>query len=204
MGLDMYLYAERYVPQYDFEKGANGKLERKYLPEYNQVDYASGMDTLPTAQYGGITVKKCVGYWRKANAVHGWIVRNCANGVDECQDIYMSRESLISLRDSCVNALANRDSATPAKDSVISFTENEVATPEVIMESMLDMFKQQSNQPETMVADPLSLEPVSGFFFGHTEKDEWYYKDLEYTVDTINSLLAGTDETTTFTYRASW
>ena len=67
--------------------------------------------------------------------------------------------------------------------------------------------KEQSLNKTTNVdvADPLSLEPTSGFFFGGTEKDEWYYGSLEYTVDTLNSILAGTqDESYSFYYQASW
>lgn len=31
------------------------------------------------------TVEMNVAYWRKANAIHGWFVENCQQGVDECQ-----------------------------------------------------------------------------------------------------------------------
>lgn len=49
------------------------------------------------------------------------------------------------------------------------------------------------------------LPPSSGFFFGSTDIDEWYWKDLEATRDTIqgildNPKLADWD----FEYQASW
>lgn len=48
---------------------------------------AGGMDKLC------VSVKKTteieMGYFRKFNALHGYIVENFADGVDECQDIYM-------------------------------------------------------------------------------------------------------------------
>lgn len=37
------------------------------------------------------------GYFRKFNALHGWIVDNCAHGVDECQPIEMDKEKLEDL-----------------------------------------------------------------------------------------------------------
>jgi len=49
-----------------------------------------------------------VGYWRKANAVHGWFVRECANGVDECQEIPVSKIKLMELQALCLSALVKR------------------------------------------------------------------------------------------------
>lgn len=37
------------------------------------------------------------GYFRKFNALHGWIIDNCAHGVDECQAIEMGKEKLEDL-----------------------------------------------------------------------------------------------------------
>jgi hypothetical protein len=46
-----------------------------------------------------------VGYWRKANAIHAWFVRNVQDGVDECQTSQVSREHLQTLRDLCQRVL---------------------------------------------------------------------------------------------------
>jgi len=48
-----------------------------------------------------------VGYWRKANAIHAWFVRECANGIDTCQDIYVSKEKARELLDLCKQVLAD-------------------------------------------------------------------------------------------------
>jgi hypothetical protein len=40
-------------------------------------------------------------YWRKANAIHKWFVDNCQDGIDECQDTYVEKESLEELLDLC-------------------------------------------------------------------------------------------------------
>jgi len=205
MGLDMYLYAEKYVSGYDY-KTINGELERVDNPMYDKIIMSAGLDTLPTSEYGSTTVTKCVGYWRKANAIHGWIVRNLADGVDECQRIYMSREDIISLRDACVKALGNRSSALPnteSKTMEIKDTGDESS----VVNSITNAIAQESKKKQTTVAlaDPLALEPTSGFFFGSADKDEYYYGDVERTVDTLNSLLAGTTENEySFYYQASW
>ena len=58
------------------------------------------------------------------------------------------------------------------------------------------------------VAEECGLSPMHGFFFGTYDYDEWYFRDLEYTVETINRLdRAGAlnpDSDVTFTYRAWW
>lgn len=48
-----------------------------------------------------------------------------------------------------------------------------------------------------------SLPPKSGFFFGGTEVDEYYYRDLQDTVDQLLPLLSLPD-TVQFEYHASW
>ena len=40
-----------------------------------------------------------VAYWRKANQIHDWFVKNCQGGVDECQETHVSREQLEELLD---------------------------------------------------------------------------------------------------------
>jgi hypothetical protein len=57
---------------------------------------------------------------------------------------------------------------------------------------------------DSSVADEL-LPTQSGFFFGSTEYDEWYYKGLEYTVETFEALMATPEyEDWSFHYQSSW
>ena len=204
MGLDMYLYAEKYV-----SKASDSLVER--FPEYAEdktiyeiVDNLIGQG-LPTPQFGGMTISRCVGYWRKANGIHGWFVRELANGVDDCQRIRVDKEDLVRLRDQCLITLSNRSEATPnAEDSkVINLTESENGGLEVV-QHIADEFKKQGELKgsNTIILDD-PLAPTAGFFFGGTDKDEWYYQDIEYTVDTINSLLAN-DGAWDYYYQASW
>ncbi len=48
------------------------------------------------------------------------------------------------------------------------------------------------------------LPPTSGFFFGSTEIDSWYKKDLEHTVNVLEKVLSPKFEKFDFTYRSSW
>jgi hypothetical protein len=92
MGLDMYLYAEKYM---------GGNTDKPEL--YAEIKNLAGLKDLPTPDFSNVVVKSMVGYWRKANAIHGWIVDKCGKGVDECQTIYLSDEDLLNLRNDCIN-----------------------------------------------------------------------------------------------------
>jgi len=70
------------------------------------------------------------------------------------------------------------------------------------LQELIDLCKQ-------IIADPTKaaalLPTQSGFFFGGTDYDEWYMKDLEYTVERLEKVLADPAFTKNdFYYQASW
>lgn len=108
MGLDMYLYRREYISNYSFDQSSSDK--------FYAIANAVGIE--PTAHAPHIHVDVCVAYWRKANAIHGWFVNTLADGVDECQNIYVTKENLIELRNLALAALnvpAIRENALPTK-----------------------------------------------------------------------------------------
>ena len=53
--------------------------------------------------------------------------------------------------------------------------------------------------------DPDLLPPASGFFFGSTDIDDWYWKDLEETQRMLETILNNPKfESWDFEYQASW
>ena len=57
---------------------------------------------------------------------------------------------------------------------------------------------------DTSTAEEL-LPTQSGFFFGDTEYDEWYYNKIEYTYDLLKDLLENFDfENNYLIYQSSW
>jgi hypothetical protein len=46
-----------------------------------------------------------VGYWRKANHIHYWFVKNVQNGTDDCGTYPVSREQLETLLATCRRVL---------------------------------------------------------------------------------------------------
>lgn len=59
---------------------------------------------------------------------------------------------------------------------------------------------------ETMkTQDASKLPPQSGFFFGSTDTDEWYWKDIEHTIKILESVLNDKAlEGFEFEYQSSW
>jgi len=105
MGLDMYLYVDEYVSRKHWDKrDDNGEAVNN--PQFETI--ASVLQSTKHIQedsWTGLTIQVPVGYWRKANAIHGWIVNTCADGVDECQEIGLSRSDLEALLVNCKRVL---------------------------------------------------------------------------------------------------
>jgi hypothetical protein len=198
MGLDMYLYAEKYISQVDY-KNEGDDLRRFPRKEYEDVMLNAGMTHLPSTDFGGALVTKCVGYWRKANGIHGWFVR-FSGEPDKCQRIYLGIKDLTKLRDDCVNALANRDQATEPITSTISLN----GEGEDVVKAIMNEWENQKMRTNTQVLDDDPLAPTEGFFFGNAVRDEWYYNDLEQTVELINALIACDNGDYRYYYQASW
>lgn len=102
MGLDMYLYLVKSVYKSDYRGGCTYPDEfAKFQVEIEKCNFKSM----------SVETKCQIGYWRKANAIHNWFVQKCADGVDECQTIYVSKEELQELLDTCKEVVANSDKA---------------------------------------------------------------------------------------------
>lgn len=105
-------------------------------------------------------------YWRKANAIHSYIVEHLQDNVDDC-DIY------------------------------------------IITEEFLTQFKEDL---ETVLSDNSKSEELiptqSGFFFGSVDYDEYYYEEIQSTLDCVNDILNNFDDKIkdgyVYTYQSSW
>lgn len=139
--------------------------------------------------------KEEVAYWRKVNSIHRWFVDKVQNGIDDCEyHNEVTREILEELLDACEKVL--NASELVAGPVINGYTFKDGIEIPNIEDGMYI-----SN---TEVAREL-LPTTSGFFFGSTDYDEWYYRDIEYTVDVIKSILETTDfETQMIYYISSW
>jgi hypothetical protein len=154
MGLDMYLSKKTYVKQW------------KHIPAEEQfkVEVTRGgkpYEEIKTERISYIVEE--LAYWRKFNALHNWFVQHEADGVDACQEIYVSSEAMALL-------LATLKEVHAAQNAEVS--ENLLPT-------------------------------ASGFFFGGTTYDEYYYSDVAETIEILEKLLEE-DSDSDYYYRASW
>lgn len=52
---------------------------------------------------------KEVGYWRKANHIHNWFVKNIQDGIDDCAPHNVTYEKLLELKEICEKVLKTKD-----------------------------------------------------------------------------------------------
>ena len=184
MGLDMYLEAEVYMPRWEH----SSLVERDLADTILAAAGLTGMQV----ENAGVTVSATAMYWRKANAVHAWFVTNVQAGADDCGSHYVSSEQLEELRDLCQKVL-------DGSELVADMVTNGQTLVDGVMKNNQVMGKQVLN-PE--LAREL-LPAAEGFFFGGTDYDEWYIRDLEATVKGLTRVLElkGTFD---FQYRSSW
>ena len=141
----MYLTAKRYLWSYP-EDGPDAKIADAIAGMFPEIDGNATKDVFSNRPFRVNQVECEVGYWRKANAIHNWFVKNVQNGVDECQPTRLEWEDLDQLRQDCKKV------------------------------------KEDNSRAETL------LPPAAGFFFGSTELDEWYFRSLDTTIDTIDKI----------------
>lgn len=188
MGLDMYLSAKRYLPNYDWINQEERDLNQLILQKLGLEGLTDGQSP------SSVEVEVRVGYWRKANQIHGWFVDNCQGGEDNCEEYWVSRDKLIELRDLCATILSqveveqgqvpNGYSYSPAGKQYLPVEGRVIKNPDVCED----------------------LPPCEGFFFGSDHLGEWYLQDLEHTVKMLTEILDNPVLTKDwdFYYRASW
>ena len=103
MGLDQYLTARKYFTKWDYDNGFENRVITQEFQDLIPID------TPDITKYAssGITVEYPVGYWRKANAIHNYFVQTLGGGVDECQEMFVPRETLRDLRKRCQNVVTS-------------------------------------------------------------------------------------------------
>ena len=135
-----------------------------------------------------------VAYWRKANAIHRWFVKNVQDDTDDCNPYEVSKEQLEDLLSICKLVKEK----CKLKDGTIT---NGYHYENGEMSPILEDGKYIEN-PE--VAQEY-LPTTSGCFFGSTDYDEYYMDDIEYTIQALEKVLKETDfDRQIIAYMSSW
>lgn len=183
MGLDMYLKATKHFSGEDYKKEERDVFEK--------IVGLAGI--VPSEQSKNAAVSVTIGYWRKANAIHAWFVRNVQNGTDDCGTYEVSRKQLEKLRESCSLVLSSVECVND-KVAAGEMTSSGVTT-------KLTKTGEQITNPN-MVASKI-LPTQEGFFFGKTDYDSDYLQDLRDTIEIVNRAIS-MEGWCSFQYRASW
>lgn len=155
-------------------------FKRIYVKQYD-VTVTKGGEMLESLKPDRISyVTEEVAYWRKFNALHSWFVDNCQDGVDDCRETYVPREKIEVL----INVLKE-------------------------VKEVLDNSKTETVDNEKFYVDTddrlENLFPTrSGFFFGSTNYDEYYYSEVSKTLELLQELLAEPSDLYDFYYCSSW
>ncbi len=100
MGLDMYLTKRTYVQNWDYMK----ESEKNYVS-------VKGADSkhIKSERIQYVVEQLC--YWRKANHIHKWFVKNVQNGVDDGEEYIVSLPELKQLMDVCYEVMTDNNKA---------------------------------------------------------------------------------------------
>lgn len=97
MGLDQYLTAQRYVSEHS-------ERDTELLEVMSKLPIPKGIGRVKT-------IKADVMYWRKANAIHEWFVKNVQDGEDDCREYWVSFTALMELLAVCKEVYADHSKA---------------------------------------------------------------------------------------------
>jgi hypothetical protein len=168
MGLDMYLSVRKYVSQVKYVEG-----ERVPVEDFSSLVNLSGVEDLTKySDFVGISVSYPVGYWRKANAIHGWFVNTLADGVDECQEIYVPRNALVDLLAAC-KAVLSVSAGVSKQDMADEFNLNPTEGFFFGSYQMDEYYDQDLKYTIEMLEHILSIIPEDNYNWEFTYRASW-------------------------------
>lgn len=171
MGLDMYLYAEKYESKYRNKTLSYPKELEELSRSINTYSIASKTTTYK------------IGYWRKFNALHNYIINHFANGRDECQRVYLLEEEIKEIL------------------NILKKVEESFKTAKIKEE------KDGYIIYENPIAEKL-LPTKDGFFFGSLDYDDFYLDYVKRSIKIFEEVLKLLEERPEegydIYYQASW
>ena len=164
MGLDMYFYARKTTYKSFSKWDKPDRADETNYPEdlkiFSDYIYDRNFKSVQTE------TRYQIGYFRKFNALHSYIVKTFANGIDNCQDIILYKEDVEKIKK--------------------------------VLDDVLNVHQQAEKAKEI-------LPTQSGFYFGGTDYDEFYFDEVKVAADLMQSFLDNFDfESYQLVYQASW
>lgn len=185
MGLDMNLYRKSYVKNWEHQP-------KEVLHEITVKQ--GGVDRPDIKPERIAYVVEDIAYWRKANAIHNWIIKNCANGDENASEVDMDIKDFKKLLLVVNTVLANSKQV-----------EGKIGNGQTLKNGKWEKVLVDGKKVEDSGTAEMLLPTANGFFFGSTDYDEYYIKDLEYTKSVLEPIVANeANDKAYYFYQASW
>lgn len=178
-----------------FPDGCAQRLDHKYeddgTGDFKWVFYKAGTkEKVDTSDYVDYTFNTWL-YWRKFNALHSWFVEHYDKPYeDDCEPHSVSVGDMFNLMDILEEVMSYKKYLEPIPD----------------MENNEDGYWKEIRDENVCEHLDNLLRPQSGFFFGSTDYDTWYFDNVERTFNALKEVEGDmkSGEIEKFIYRASW
>jgi len=180
MGLDMSLTKKVYVKNWDH-----------YEPKDRySVLVKKGGEKVDLGNVSAVVTE--IGDWRKANAIHNWFVQNTQGGDDQNGvETFVEHDKLQNLLFLVNEVLDSCELVDGEIQNGYTYHDGK----------QVPIMQKGKTIKDPTVAQKL-LPTQSGFFFGSTNYDQYYYGDLVYTQKVLKEALK--DKEGCFYYSSSW
>lgn len=175
-------------------------VDEKDLPSLDVQDYYKQFFTTKyyywdkDKQFGHGSIREEIGYWRKANAIHKWFVDKIQDGEDDCGYYKVDKDQLEELLKTC-KIVKDKCNLIDGQVSNGQHLENG---------KWVTDYEDGQVIENKEIAEEL-LPTQGGFFFGSTDYDEWYMRDIDDTITILEKVLAETNfENQIVFYSSSW
>lgn len=180
MGLDMYVNIRHKDTQSKLD--AHEAWENKYsyeeyelLTDEQREEYRNSEPEFDEDMYGNELM-----YWRKANQIHNWFVKNCQNGVDDCGRYVITVSDLKKLKELCEKILMMTEIKQEERPT---YPNGWFSEPVYVIQDV----RLLTDEGVKFASEHLPSR--SGFFFGNTDYDDNYVWALENTIEQIDDTL---------------
>ena len=221
MGLDMYLYKTKKVEGFsamdyayadealDYKQAkAKAKesgekftdtLKSWGVPESMTLEKAKVLESERKnvgTYFEWFSIFEHLGIWRKANHIHAWFVNKVQDGTDDCSYYFVTEDHFLELKETCEKVVALKPFSIEENSELFYVGASTLIDNGVITKAE---YKEMEGKLEEL------MPTQSGFFFGGTDYNPYYFQTVEETLEIVNKILENGDfDKEVYLYHSSW